>query len=968
MKLTSRFFKFILAILLISTSLHSIAQINKITNAQKWTDSVFNSLSDDQRIAQLILLRVSSFTKDGPIFYEEKVANTITKYNIGGVVLFQGNPVKQAEMLNRFQALAKTPIMVSVDGEWGLGMRFDSVLPLNYQMMLGATNDGSIAYKYGTLVANQMKRAGIQVNFAPVVDINNNPNNPVINFRSFGEDKYRVALNGVQYMKGMQDHGIIACAKHFPGHGDVAVDSHLDLPVINKTMGQLDSLELYPFKEMIKNGVASMMVAHLYVPAIDSTTNTATSLSKKNVSGLLKNELGFKGLIFTDALEMKGVAKFFPGGTISIQSLIAGNDMLCLPADVDTSISLIKEAIANKQLSWDDIYSKCRKVLEVKYISGLSTYKPINTSNLTSDLNKGIPEMRKLVAENAITLLSNTDKKYFPLAVNKLPKQVAYIGMGETIENAFAKRIHADYNADVFLIDYKKSADSIAQQIAQIKSSYTSIIIGVHGYRNYPANNFGITPTAISVFNELENLKPVTFVFGNPYAIKNFCNASNLVACYEDDEITQQAAADFLEGKFYAKGSLPVTVCDKYHFGYGINSPNLLPIGSDYNDNVTEKFKAVDSLMSDAIAQQATPGAVITTLKDGKIIFQKAYGTFNYDKLEPVNLQTIFDLASMTKICATTLATMKLYGEKKLALNKTLADYLPWLKGSDKANITIESILLHQAGLIPDINFSKQYKGLLSNIQDDDHSLRVADGLYNSNTWHENFNQQIKASKLYPETKYVYSDISMILMGEVIEAITRKKLNDYVQQEFYTPMGLMSTGFKPLNRFPKDRIAPTEIDHDYRNQHLQGDVHDPTSAYLGGVAGHAGLFSDAYDIAVIMQMLLNGGTINGHRYLDSSTIQLFTAYNSSISRRGLGFDKPDKDNSVKQFPYPSRLASPLTFGHTGYTGTAFWADPKYNIIYIILSNRVNPNDSNKFGKMNVRPYIHDAIYKALGIN
>lgn len=964
-----RLFRLFLVFLpLIILTYISNGQSKKTLAARKWADSVFNSLTEDQRIAQLMLVRVSSFTNKGPVFYEDNVAKMITKYNIGGLVLFQGTPVQQADIINKFQKLAKTPLLVSIDGEWGLGMRYDSVQPLNQQIMLGALNDGTIVYKYGKLVAEQMRRAGIQVNFAPVVDINNNPNNPVINFRSFGEDKYKVALYGVQYMKGMQDNGILACGKHFPGHGDVAVDSHFDLPIVNKLMLQLDSLELYPFKEMIKAGVGSIMVAHLFVPAIDSTVNTATSLSRKSVTGLLKTELGYEGLIFTDALEMKGVAKFFPGGTISIQSLVAGNDMLCLPENIDSSIYLIKNAILNNQLNWEDINLKCKKILEVKYNYGLAHLQTVNTKNLTSDLNKNIIQMRKIVAENAITLLSNNDKKYFPLVSNKEPKQIAYLAMGVNFDNEFAKRMRRDYNADVFYFDYNQPKDSIRNIKIRLQNEYSSLIIGVHNYKNYPANNFGISEASIALLLQLETLNPIVFVFGNPYAIKNYCSIKNLVACYDDDKVTQQIAADFLEGKIYTKGSLPVTVCDRFPYGYGISDPKLLPFDTTFNfNNSGQRFHVVDSLVNDAIAQRATPGCVVTALKDGKLLFQKAYGSLNYDKSEPVRLETIFDLASMTKICATTLAVMKLFDEKKIHLNKTLGDYLPWTRGSDKSSITIENLLLHQGGFVPDINFDNKYKGLLTSHEDEFHNLRVADNLYISNEWPENFNKQIRNSKLYPDIKYVYSDIGMILIGEVVEAITRQKLNEYVQKEFYIPLGLRSTGFKPLIRFPKNRIAPTEIDHYYRNQQLQGDVHDPTSAFLGGVAGHAGLFSDAYDLSVIMQMWLNGGVINGHRYIDSTTVNLFTAYNSNISRRGLGFDKPAKDNVVDKNPYPSRLASPLTYGHTGYTGTAFWIDPKYNIIYIFLSNRVNPNDSNKLGKMNVRSNVQDAIYNAIGI-
>ncbi|HSN10267.1 MAG TPA: glycoside hydrolase family 3 N-terminal domain-containing protein, partial [Hanamia sp.] len=424
--------------------------------AKHWSDSVFNSLNDDQRIAQLMVLRESTYTPNGPVYHDSAIVAAIQKYNIGGICLFQGTPVKQANFINYFQSIAKTPLMVTMDAEWGAGMRFDSVEALNHQMMLGAIHDSTLVYEYGKLVAQQCKRMGIRVNFAPVVDINNNPDNPVINDRSFGEDKYKVARYGIAYMKGLQNEGVMACAKHFPGHGDVTVDSHLDLPVINKSMAQLDSLELYPFKRMFNAGVASVMIAHLYIPAIDSTPNTATSLSKKNVTGLLRDKLHFEGLTFTDALDMKGVAKFFPGGKIAVQSLIAGNDILSLPGNLDSAITKIREAINNNQLSWNDIYEKCKKVLAYKYMYGMANPQPINTQNLTNDLNRGIPEMKKMVAENAITVLSNKDKEFFPLTSEN--KKIAYIGIGIDSANTFSTRLKTDLKADAFYFDYQESA------------------------------------------------------------------------------------------------------------------------------------------------------------------------------------------------------------------------------------------------------------------------------------------------------------------------------------------------------------------------------------------------------------------------------------------------------------------------------------------------------------------------------
>lgn len=541
--------------------------------AQKWVDSVFASLTPDQRIAQLMVVRLSERTPTGILFYDKKVTELVKKYNIGGVCLFQGNPTLQAATVNSLQTIAKTPIMICIDGENGLGMRFDSIIPLNRQMMMGAVQDETIIYNYGKLVGEQCKRAGIHVNYAPVVDVNNNPNNPVINDRSFGEDKYKVAAYGIAYMKGMQDVGVMACAKHFPGHGDVDVDSHKDLPVINKTIAQLDSLEFYPFKQIFKAGVGSVMIAHLSIPAIDNIPNKPTSISYKNVTELMRNKMGYQGLTFTDALEMQGVKKFYPDGEASVESIIAGNDMLCLPGDVPMSIAKIKEAIKKKKLSWADIETHCRKVLAAKYQYGMANLQPVNLTNITADINSNVNAMKKVIAENALTLLNKTDDVFFPLKPNDTLTKIAYVSLGTSTDNEFSKKLRSEYKADVFYINYKHDAGRVLSLVELIKKRYKKVIIGVHNYARVPLNNFGISPSAVDLVTQLQNqTNAITFVFGNPYAIKNWCNAKNLVACYEDDTITQNTAFEFLQGKIQAKGKLPVTVCDKYKFGSGLVS------------------------------------------------------------------------------------------------------------------------------------------------------------------------------------------------------------------------------------------------------------------------------------------------------------------------------------------------------------------------------------------------------------
>jgi len=940
--------------------------------AHAWVDSVFNTLSKKQRIAQLMIIRAHSNL--GPD-HVEKVTKLIKKYDVGGLCFFQGGPVRQANLTNYYQSITKVPLMISIDGEWGLGMRLDSVINFPRQLMIGAVQDAQLVHSFGKAVGEQCKRLGIQVNFAPDVDVNNNPENPVINDRSFGEDRYKVALFGTEYMKGMQEVGVLACAKHFPGHGDVAVDSHFDLPVINKTRNQLDSLELYPFRALIEAGVGSVMNAHLYIPAIDTTQNLATSISQKNVTGLLKNELGFKGLTFTDALEMKGVAKFFPGGEISLQSLIAGNDMLCLPEDIKGSIEKVIKAIKAGKLTWEDIDARVKKVLLYKYALGLNNTRPIELNNLTDDLNKQTIAIKTKLAANAITLLNNKTPNLWPLDGKK---KIAYVGVGINEANDFASLLKNNFNAQLFLVSYKDSNNEAAKIIAAIKQGgFDAVIIGVHNYNRRPASNYSISSSAVTLINQLQqNANTITLAFGNPYAIKNFCNAPNLVACYEDDAITQKAAFDLLAGKLIAKGKLPVTVCNELKFGQGITTNYYFPETTPETAGVdSKKLVVIDSIANNAIFERAIPGCVVLVAKDGKVLMNKAYGYNTYDSLQPVTTSTLFDLASVTKISATTVSVMKLFEEGKLDINKTLGDYLPWVKGSNKEGLQLKNILLHQAGLVAFIPFYKETieesgvpkPGFYDSTCSEHFSIPVAAHMYMRTDWEDTIYQRILKSPVGKEEKYIYSDNDFIFLGKIVEQVTGKTLADYASETFYQPLHMTSTCFEPLEHTTIVSIAPTEREKYFRLQQLRGYVHDPGAAMFGGIAGHAGLFSNAYDLAQLYQMLLNGGEMNGIRFLKKETIDFFTAYHSNISRRGLGFDKPEKDNATSKEPYPCRYASAETFGHTGFTGTCVWADPASHLLYIFLSNRVYPTggENLRLSHLSVRPNIQDAIYNAL---
>ncbi len=938
-------------------------QYSSRSSADQWVDSVYNSLSNDQKIAQLMVIRAHSNLGADHV---KEVTDLIKNYNVGALCFFQGGPLRQAHLTNFYQSIAKTPLMITIDGEWGLGMRLDSVIKYPYQLTLGALQDEKLVYEMGHDVGEQMKRMGVHVNYAPVVDINNNPANPVIGYRSFGEDKYKVAEMGVAYVKGMQEEGIMACAKHFPGHGDVSVDSHLDLPVINKTRVGLDTLELYPFKQLFKANVGSVMIAHLSIPAIDNAPNRPTSLSKANVTGLLRDDLYYEGLTFTDALGMKGVAKYFGAGQASVEALIAGNDMLCLPESVPESIEAINKTIKDKRIKWDDINKKVQKVLYAKYQLGLSKPQVVDTVNLVDDLNKRTESFRKKVATNVITVISNKQ--------NLLPfvsgGKVAYVGVGTPALNDFGARVKQDFGADTYLLSYTDSSSKAASILQSIASAhYDKVIIGLHNLALRPANNYGISKAAVDLIDSLQRYNAVTFVFGNVYAAQNFCNAPTLVAMYEDDAIFQNAAADFLTGRVGAKGTVPVTVCN-VQYGTGIAVSRFTPVGT------TAEWARVDSIVQDGLDKKAYPGCVVLAVQGGIIKYHKAFGHFEFDpKSMPVNLESIYDLASVTKISATTVAIMKLYEEGKVDINKTLGDYLPSMRGSDKERLKLTDILLHQAGLIPDVIFYKEtldpktkqpLPQYYSTMLKPGFSVPVARNLYLRDDWQDTMMKRIAQSPLTAIGKYVYSDNDFILLGKIVEAVSGLPLDQYVQKTFYNPMGMATTGFKPFEHFGLERVVPTEEDTYFRRQLLRGYVHDEGAAMFGNVSGHAGLFSNAYDLSMLYQMLLNGGTFNGEHYLKKETIDFFTAYHSDISRRGYGFDKPEKDNDTRKSPYPSAMASPQTFGHTGFTGTCVWVDPKAGLVYVFLSNRVyHSRDNNLLGQMNIRGKVQDAIYKAL---
>jgi beta-N-acetylhexosaminidase len=972
-------------IAIITTLFVCIAQIsiaqNPVGNApnypkQKWVDSVYKQLNTDERIGQLFMVAAYS---GGPKSNQEAIETLIKKHQIGGLIFMQGGPVRQANLTNKYQAMAQVPLLLSMDAEWGLGMRLDSVMNLPRQMMIGATRDTALMYQVGKAVAYQCRRMGVQVNFAPDIDINNNANNPVINSRSFGENKYLVTQLGRAYMKGLQDNGVMACLKHFPGHGNTATDSHKDLPIINRSLEELHDVELYPFKKLIKDGAQSVMIAHLEVPALEKGFRIPTTLSYNTVTHLLKKELGFNGLTFTDALNMDGVAKYFQPGEVDLKAFLAGNDVLLFSQNVPVAIAKIKAAMADGRIQESDLQERVKKILAAKYDYKLHQFTPINTNNLSQELNQLTQRLRHDVAAAAATLLRDENA-----ILEKLAKQnqtIQYIGVNtnsSALSNELAKKFP---NLVSNWLPEGSSIPTIDKACKDL-NKFDLTIVAIHRANMYPAKNYGLDAGILSFLRQVQNHPKVMIVLmGNAYIMKNICETKSALVMYEDDSISQRVAAEVLSGSIIPKGSLPVSICPTMQ-SKDMPTGSLLPNEPNKINNANQgslvspdALSKLNSFMNNCVAQRVFPGARILAMHNGKIIYNESFGYFDYQKKSPVDNNTLYDVASITKVLSTNIAIMKLYEEGKLDLNKRLKDYLPWVIGTDKQNISIKNLLLHQAGLKAWIPFYKEtLDSNNKNLREDLYQSSPSEGwnkivakqLYIRNTYEDTIWRRILYQPLETVGKYVYSDLDFLFLQKVAEAVSKTPINTYVEQQFYEPMGLKNISYNPLKKYNINRITPTENDLTFRHQLIQGYVHDPGAAMMGGIAGHAGLFATAEDVAAIFLMLQKNGIYNGKRYFTNATVQKFIAYNSFASRRALGFDKPSQ-NRDDAGPCGERCSG-YTFGHQGFTGTCAWADPENGIVFVFLSNRIHPNaENNAINKMSVRTVAQDYIYEALGI-
>lgn len=940
-----------------------------------WVDSVFNTLSLEEKIAQLLMVAAYSNKDKEHVEYIDKL---IKQYKIGGLIFMQGGPVRQANLTNQYQSESNVPLMIAIDGEWGVSMRLDSTPRFPRQMMLGAIQDNSLIYEVGKEIAYQCHELGIHVNFGPVIDVNNNPLNPVINSRSFGENKYNVAIKGYNYMAGMQDNKILATAKHFPGHGDTQSDSHQTLPTIPYSAERLDSLELYPFKELIKSGVGSIMVAHLYIPALDSTKNQASTLSKKIVTDLLQDSLKFKGLIFTDALNMKGVSDFYKPGEVDLEALLAGNDVLLFSGNVPKAIDEIKKAIKKGKLSQEVVDAKCKKILMAKSWLGATGVDSVKTDKLVENLNSLNSRLltRKLV-ENALTLAKNDDDIIPIKDLDK--KKIACVAIGERTENKFQQTL--DLYADIeFFIISSSAPTSQFEELERKLAKYDLVIASIHNTNRTPSKNFGITDESVKFIEKLSTKTTIILdVFANPYSLAlfdKFTKIKGVVMSYEDTDNAQDLSAQLIFGGIPALGKLPVTASDNFKEGTGfITTKVRLKYSTPEELNMSSStLDKIDSIAINSIKEKAFPGCQILAAKDGVVFYQKSFGYHVYDnKKNPVQNSDIYDLASITKVISTTSALMKLYEEEKFDLEAKMSKYLTYLDTTNKKDMLVKDVLTHQAQLTPWIPFwwnttthkrKKLRDDVYSKTRSDYFSVQVCDNLYIRADYRDTMYAQICQSELRDEKSYKYSDLGFYLFHDIVERETGEKLDSFVYENFYSRLGAKTLGYKPLMKFNRDKIVPTQDDVFFRHQLINGYVHDPGAAMFGGVAGHAGLFSNANDLAKMLQMYLQNGSYGGEQFLKKSTLDIFTSshFRCEGNRRGLGFDKP-----IAECNGPAcASASAKSYGHQGFTGTVFWVDPEEGLLYIFLSNRIHPDEENKkINKLDIRTNVQQVLYDAI---
>lgn len=951
---------------------------------REWVENRLSAMTLKEKIGQLFIHTVAPQDTEPN---RRNIRNAVKEYKVGGLLFSGGQMSTQVVLTNFAQEMAEVPLLMTFDGEWGLAMRLKETPSFPKNRVLGCIQDNELIYEYGLEVARQCREIGVHVNFAPVADVDNNPLNPVINTRSFGGGPDNVAEKVIAYSRGLEDGGVLSVSKHFPGHGDTNVDSHKALPVLKFSRERMDSIELVPFRRAVQAGLGGVMVGHLEVPVF---SKKPASLSPE-IIGYLQRDMGFGGLVFTDALEMKGISS---NPNLCAQALMAGNDMLLAPRNLKRELDGVLNAVKAGRLTEEQITEKCRKVLTFKYALGLHQRQFVQLSGLEQRLN--LPKVQQLMdrlEKAAVTVVSN-DGGLLPMEVDQKKTVVLHIGK-PSHGAAFHRQLKKYMQVDCV----QAHPDSITS-ISRRLGNYEKVIVAIYTEK-YAAYQ--------SMLSTLSSRLPLVYVYLTP--MKRIHNKGNhwkkaaaVVMGHSGSVAVQQFVADVLMGRGQATGRLSVEVKDYRKPGEGVvvdlKATKVYRPG-DYGMDAAVLSK-IDEIALEGIRAKAYPGCQVLILKDGAPVYDKCFGTFTYGDSRKVTPDDLYDIASLTKTTATLLAVMKLYDQGKFGLTDPISKYVPAMQGSPKGRITIEDLLYHQSGLPGSWPFYREaindssYTGAFFKARlDANHHLQVDRRLYvvdsfkykdeyvaaaRSEEYPLQVAEEVFASPAFPERmlemiasdevplrdrRYRYSCLNFVLLKEMVEHISGMPMDKYLEQEFYAPMGMQHTLYSPLTRFKPDQIVPT-VQKDYLRgrKELRGYVHDEIAAFMGGVSGNAGLFSTARDVAKVYQMLADMGQYDGKRYISRETCQFFMSRKSRLSRRGLGFDKPEA--APGKGPCADEAPAEVV-GHTGFTGTCAWTDAKNGLVFVFLSNRIYPRpfDHKALMSLNIRPRIQQLMYQAL---
>ena len=933
-----------------------------IQSEKKWVDSVYTSLTLEEKVSQLFINWVSPEQSDFNV-----IRKLVEEDKIGGLIFSIGTTNSHIEWLNKFQNIAKTPLLITMDAEWGPSQRLTDVFAHPWNMTLGAIQDNSLVRDISKRMAEQNKALGIHYNFSPSVDVNNNSKNPIIGNRSFGEDPNNVYLKAKAYIQGHKDAGVFTSIKHFPGHGDTDKDSHKTLPVINGDIKRLNNVELYPFRRLIEDGIAeSIMLAHLSVPALDK--KYPSSLSYKTVNNLLRDDYQFNGITITDALDMEGVLQD-PNINVDLRAFEVGNDIILMSTNVSQGVKLISESFKKGKISESRLSSSVKKILSLKAKSNLKNFKNISTENILSKVNTSKDTLLYSKAmSSAITLVKNTNN-ILPLTNNKKYLHVAF-GENDRGDHLYDK-MNKYLNVDTY------TNDDITPLFN--KTKYDGILISYHGSSKSPYASNIIPNEIVEKINSISvNNNVVLNLFLNPYSLNSFKSIENfesIVIGYQNNMISQEVLADLLFGVSSFKGKIPVSNnFFKVNHGLTFNKKNIIGFSRpSYEGFDTARLSYLDSIAKNAIDSMMTPGIQMLVSRKGKIVYNKSFGYHTYEKVNKLENNHVFDLSSITKILATMPLLLQEFDNKNISLETNLSELFPKKKLNEKASISIKEMLSHYARLRPWIPFyeetlnrrEKPKSRFYKSNSKSTFSTPVSENLFLKSNYREKIFKSIVDSELRDSLEYKYSDLPFYFLKFWFEDLYNKPLNILANERIFETLGLKRTMFNPHESISLEEIVPSERDDFFRHSKLHGYVHDEGAAMLGGISGHAGLFSNAYEVAIVLQAMIQKGSYNNQRLFSENSFNTFNYcyYCDNDNRSGVGFDKPQVEGK-----HGSTFGgvSMNSFGHYGYTGSIAWADPDEEIIFIFLSNRTYPTRENTLLQTsNIRTRAQEIVYKSL---